>query len=991
VPPPSDPWTDLRWTAPERVLVHLADFGTGVDGFAAPPEITIDGVALATGLRPSHASRALKKLRTRGLVVETDVRLSGAKRRRKGYLLSWKGLDAARRLMDSVMLLPAVAILPGGTRIEAPVGKLREALARETGATPRKGRLALMLADGRGHVDGGDLSADVARASSGRFVGREAEMRAIDGCLRALARGAGSVILVSGEAGVGKSRLVREALARHRKVLRILAGRCLDRGAVPFLPFREALGKAFPRAPAALATGRAEDLERERETHFFLILEQLSRASAAGTVIFIDDLHWADPSSLGLAHYIARATVSAPIALIATVRSEETGPAHAADSSGIAPLRDTLARLERERLVTHVSLGPLPRADASELVADRLGEGHPEGLRELVLEKGGGNPLYLEEAVRAARVSLPDLGQWRTLKRRWRTPPTIMGLVESRLARLEPADREVAVAAAVLGRADDLEILAGMSSRGLEETVASVDRLVAVRLFEERDGSTVFAHPAVPAAIVESLSEVRRAFLHRRALEALESRAGPGREIASEAAAHASEAGLHARAFTYLLEAAVHAEASRAHETAAAACREARQLVERHGAAALGGAGGAQAATPADAERALLEKEADAWGISGMFGEAEEAERLLAERAAPGAPRAEHLLRRADYLVRQGRPDDALKTLDRAEAEARAADSVLLRGRAAGGRSVACYLVGRLAEAKAHGEEYLKAAESASSPADFAEASRAAATATYLLGDVDGALALYRRGLVVAAEAGEESKVRRLKHGVGSMLLMTGRPAEAARELEETREMAERAGDTAVLINTLVNLTAAYQRLGRATEAVSTGERGRAAAERTGNLAALVTCRNNLGVAALSAGDLGRAAEEFRASIDLCDRSGVVYPRSRPLGNLAEVEVLRGRLPEARALAERAVREATVTGDPVARAEAEGALALVEMAGDQPAKGVEMFAAAVRPLLAPGLRSEGQLLVEETARRLDAIGRGKEAEGVRALLSGASV
>jgi DNA-binding SARP family transcriptional activator len=412
-------------------------------------------------------------------------------------------------------------------------------------------------------------------------------------------------VLLSGEPGIGKTRLIAEIARRaHESGGLVLFGRSPEETVVPFQPFLEALRHYVANMPASELRSstrewgselsrlvpelshRIPDLpppasgepETERYRLFEAVVGLLAEISSYSPVLLVlDDLHWADRSSLLLLRHLARAPTPSRLLILGSYRSTESR----SEGFGAA-----LAELRRERLVTRLKVTGLGRADTEELVRVRTGVAPSHAFSQALYEETEGNPLFVEEIVRHladAGVQPDRAGAWEM--QRFGLPESVKEVISRRLERLDENAIEWLRVAAVIGRDFDLSLLESTVSLDEDAFLRALDEALAAGLVDESDagsGHHSFSHALIRETLYDGMSTARRARIHRRVGDALE-QAGPERHLSALAHHFTRAAQPHdaERAIRYALAAGAQATEMLAHEEAADHYARGLEVLER--------------------------------------------------------------------------------------------------------------------------------------------------------------------------------------------------------------------------------------------------------------------------------------------------------------------------------------------------------------------------------------------------------------------------
>jgi len=406
------------------------------------------------------------------------------------------------------------------------------------------------------------------------IVGRDDELALLGDVLDAAAHGLGSTVVLSGEAGVGKTRLAREALNwAAARSMTTLVGRGVQHGLSPYRPLSEALFPVarrggLPDAPdlnpfrhalgAIVPDWRAGDGGVQDSP--VIVGEGVLRLTrhtggGAGTLVVIEDVHWADPDTLAVLEYLADNVASEPTVVLLTIRSGEPGPAN-----------DLVTRLELRGAARVVTLGRLGPSNVAAMAAACGAKGLDENVIDAVARRSDGLPLLVEELLSVPVSGISDA-----------VPDSFAEAVSRRLLALPAESVLVIQCAAVLGRHFDWRRLPAVTGLGEARVGRGLEAGVAVQLLAADDGRFRFRHALTRDAVVRALLPPVRVSLARRAAQAVADQ-GLGDDAAAKAAELWVAAGDEREATVHLLAAGQRAVSRGALVTAERLLDRARQL-----------------------------------------------------------------------------------------------------------------------------------------------------------------------------------------------------------------------------------------------------------------------------------------------------------------------------------------------------------------------------------------------------------------------------
>ena len=669
------------------------------------------------------------------------------------------------------------------------------------------------------------------RASSSRFVGRRAELAQLEGAWKAAVvdERAGTV-LIGGEAGVGKTRLVSELVARTSEPSLVLLGQCFDLGdrKLPFGPIVQvlrALHRTLDEATLDFVVGASRDdiaallpelhAQAREGVGAGVLFEQLlglfeRLAQVVPTLLVLEDLHWSDRSTRELFAYLARSLKTASIVLVGTYRSDELHRRH--------PLRSVLAELERSGAVERIDLARFDRDEVRELVSAIIGADPPADLVDRTFRRSDGNAFFAEELLAAESDGQPSM------------PETLREVVLTRVDGLSDAAQYALRCAAVIGRSADHRLLEAAAGIPPDELLLGLREAVAQNLLvTDADGLEYrFRHALVQEAVEDDLLPGDRVALHTRVAEALAERPawydGGAAQLFGQLACHWDAARDAPRALGAALDAARAAEQIYAYgdalehaEHALALWVQVPDATERAGMRHIEMVryAATQAEMSGSTDRALdyvrvALGEVDAaddpvvagllherygrylWMLSGSWADilehCREAVRLVP--TGPSAARAKVLATLGQQLMLAGRDDEAIAVCEQAISVAREVGERVIEGHAHNSLGTAFVGIGRFDEGIAELHHARTLAEEAESWVDVV---RAAVNE----GGALQTLARDTEGVEISLAGAEIARVHGLDRAFGSFLRLNasdslralGRWEEADEQLREVESV----------------------------------------------------------------------------------------------------------------------------------------------------------------------------------------------------------
>lgn len=428
------------------------------------------------------------------------------------------------------------------------------------------------------------------------FFGRDGEMETLRNIWTAASRGQQQIVLITGDAGQGKTRLAFEFARSAAQQATVLTGVCDREALLPFAPFVTML-HWLVRASEASTLQRilkevegsnelaqlvpeiaerlphtAQEFRVTAENRRFRMFEAFAQLVAAISrrcpmLLLLEDVHWADTGSLLFLRHLIRSTRQVPLCIVVTYREHE--PERSAFSEEI------LQDLRREFAATRIGLGGLAADHVRLFIESWTHDAAPPGLTDWIIENTEGNPLFVTEMLThlgetGGFARIPSAGALTDLD----LPEGIRQLIRRRFARLSPGSKRLLTLGAAIGREFQLPLIAALTDMPEEEMLDGLEEAVAARVVTEMPGvpgQFSFTHALIRETLYGDTLAARRVQLHHRIAEALEGQSPPERLPLGELAYHFTEGAVYdaEKAIEYSVRAGDHACSGLALEAAA--------------------------------------------------------------------------------------------------------------------------------------------------------------------------------------------------------------------------------------------------------------------------------------------------------------------------------------------------------------------------------------------------------------------------------------
>ncbi len=508
----------------EKILLHLIETKYSIHSKEMPLKLCQQGISEWTDLSIPRVSIYLNEYIDRNLITAKTRYIQGLKQKRKVYFLTPLGQEKAKEIKKN--------IIDEGVTIRSMDGEQKISLGDVDkyidSANPLLIALNLIDEDEVIDLTFSDAEEDV-------FVGRQKEMDRFKEILEKVVEGETKVVLIAGEAGVGKTRLATEFEKNIcDKGYQFLSGRAYYGTSEPYLPIREALedhvdDKSPEYKPLLLMGTKGAPVVTERQKlngqrkYIWYDLGKMleKKASDKPLVIFLDDLQWADRSTILVINYLANKISGSPILFIGTYRPEDIDGSH--------PVNELISHLTRENLLEKIDLEPLEKKHVRKITQRLIGRiDIPDYFIDILYEITDGNPLFARECVKHM-LEEGDIDvksdRYPTEKDEVNIPDIVEGVIDRRIRNLEDLDtNKLLQLGAVIGDTVPFELLNHCVDMDVLDILDNVEKLMKYGLWYElpEEYTFSFSHGLIQKSVYESIPNNLRKSLHLHVAEKIE-------------------------------------------------------------------------------------------------------------------------------------------------------------------------------------------------------------------------------------------------------------------------------------------------------------------------------------------------------------------------------------------------------------------------------------------------------------------------------------
>ncbi len=910
-----------------RILLHLNNFQGYLHKMEVPHPVTQPGIADAVGLSRGHLTQVINTMRDDGLVVEEVRHVKGSVRRRKVYFLSSKGLRKVEGIRSELKEEKVMLKTFEGTREIL----LRDIDDHMDETNPMLEAIKIIDSNGVIDLTYGKPQEDI-------FVGREKELEKLKNIISDVKEGDSSTVFISGEAGIGKTRIANE-LGEHAKEngFQFISGKAHFETSEPYLPFKRAFRKHFERMDempnfgfqigmVGLKKAKVDDrvtFDARRKASFFEAAKQLKLlAEKRPVLLFLDDMQWADKASLQLLYYLALNLDDTPVCLLVAYRPEDLHSDHF--------LKEVRERFMREHRSTFIDLKPLGLSLTRKMAEGMLNRDDvPPEFIELLYGMTDGNPLYITESVKRLMdegTIDPKKNKYPLNETEFQIPRMIQGVIKRKIDSLPSEAAKLIHIGSVIGDEIPFDLILHTSQLDELDILDHIDVLLGSNLWTEHpDGERfLFTHRSVQLTAYRDISGMKRKRLHRHVASKILEVYGDRSETHYPALAyHYERSGAFEDAVEYYMKAGNFAERVYAHEDAIEMYKQVLELLDKKSIPVdrsdileqmgdiyrvLGDYDKSrhhylkcmESSRSDEINSRLNRKIADAWLSQGDFEKTHEfIERGLSCADQRSRERCKLLNIKGWAIMQEGKNEEAKQVFVEGKELAEEIGSLKCLGEALHTLGTVYIRTGDYHE----GERYLRRAADIREEADDEEGLARTLNNIGIIyedwGELDKALDSYEKSLEIQEKIGMKEAIATVYVNMGIIQGIRGKNEEAEEFFEKGLDMFRRIGDKRGIALGLSNLGKLHIQKGMIERALALNKECLKVSEDIGFKRAIAMSLNHIGESYHLLGDLESAKKHYEKSKDICCEMGDKRGKASAIGNIGDIHMEEGDLSEA--------------------------------------------------------------------------------------------
>jgi len=840
------------------------------------------GIAESANLSISRTSRLIKRLVEENLLKEELGHVEGLERRRKIYYLTQSGEERAEEIQKELEK-KKVTVKTNSSKTEVELGEIGSYI------NSRDPLMKALI-----NIDDNDVI-DLSRQSSAEediFAGRSDELEYLTDRLERATEGAVGTLLIKGESGIGKTRLVKEFKKKMQsEEVDFLIGKGYFESSEPFLPFKDAFSDFEERdipTPIQLAE-KVAGVRREKEEKkqrrkkvpnkftekrdmiFSETSEKIkSLAEVRPIVIFVDNLQWADKSTLMLFHYLAEKLENAPVLLMGAYIPEEVQR----DDF----LNEVLHRLNREDLLGELELDPLKPDDVEEIlrgVVERIDL--PEDFVQLIHESSEGNPLFLRELTKQMLEDGtidPKNNKFPTSTQEIDVPDIVKDITRRRIKNLDQKKVKILRVGSIIGEEAPYELLHTVSGMNPVNLLEHVDILTNTGILKASKDEEVFyfEHGLIQRAIYEGIPNPLKKELHLKVAEAIEDQFKEKIEdFYSDIGFHYKRAEEFSKACKFYRKAGEKAERVYSQEDALEMYEEALKL-------------SGKADLSEEKKWRIYENLGDIYKIIGNYQDSGKYYEKIPKEKLDLKYQKRIARKSAEVCENKGNFDKALDILDEVMAEN--PERNLETARVLRRKGWIEMSQGKYNLAIEDLSEALKICKKDGDDKDKADIYHALGTIHLRKSSHDKALSQLEKSLKIREEIGDLEGQASSLSNMGIIHLRKGDVDKASELFQESLQLLEKIGDKCRISKAFLNIGTLYLKEGEIEKAYERYEDSNKIFEDIGHAKGLSISLNNMGNYYLMKDDLDKALEQYNHSLKISEHNDFKYGMALVHSNL---------------------------------------------------------------------------------------------------------